>query len=145
MLEQVNMATRSRFKQSETERRRRTFSQDFKIQKVRELERKQCRIADICKEYEVSDVAVRRWVYKYSSKIKKGVKVVVESESDTKKLQELRLQIAELQRALGEKEIQLQFKDKMIDIAEEMYGIDIKKKLGSKPLDGSGETGSSSK
>jgi len=46
---------------------------------------------------------------------------------------------------LGEKEVQLQFKDKMIEIAEEMYGIDIKKKLGTKPLDGSGETESSSK
>jgi transposase len=139
------MATISKFKQSEAERRRRTFSEDFKIQKVRELERKQSRISDICKEYEVSETAVRRWIYKYSSRIKKGIKTIVESESDTKKLQELRRQVAELQRMLGEKEVQLQFKDKMIEIAEEMYGIDIKKKLGTKPLDGSGETESSSK
>ena len=139
------MATISKFRLSEAERRRRNFSEEFKIQKVRELERKECRIADICKEYEVSDVAVRRWVYKYSSKIKKGNRLIVESESDAQKLQELRKQIAELQRMLGEKEVQLQFKDKMIDIAEQMYGIDIKKKLGTRPLDGSGETESSSK
>lgn len=139
------MATREQFKQSEAERRRRFFSEEFKIRKVRELERRQCTIADICKEYEVSQVAVRRWKYKYSTKFKKEERLVVESESDTKKIQDLRRQIAELQRTLGEKQLQLDFKDKMIEIAEEMYGIDIKKKLGTPPSDGSGRSETNSK
>jgi len=42
---------------------------------------------------------------------------------------------------IGQKQIEIEFKNKMIDIAEEMYDIDIKKKLSSKPLPGSGSTG----
>ena len=57
----------------------------------------------------------------------------VESKSDTQKIIDLKKQIAELERLLGQKQVQLDFKDAMIDVAEEMYKIDIKKKLGTKP------------
>jgi transposase-like protein len=53
------MATIKQFKLSEAERRSRYFSEEFKIQKVRELEQKSCTISDICREYEVSVVAVK--------------------------------------------------------------------------------------
>jgi transposase len=138
------MATIRQFKLSEADRRRRHFSEEFKIQKVRELERKECTIADICKEYEVSEVAIRRWKYKYSTKFKKITRLIVESESDTKKIQALKLQIADLERMLGQKQIQLEFKEKMIELAEEIYGVDIKKKLESKLSSGTGETERSS-
>jgi hypothetical protein len=52
--------------------------------------------------------------------------------SDTNKIKELQAKIRELERLVGQKQIQLEFKEKMIEIAEEMYHIDIKKKLGSK-------------
>lgn len=139
------MATVKQFKQSEAERRRRIFSPEFKIQKVREYEQKECSISDICKEYEVSDVAVRRWIYKYSTKFKKTTRLVMESESDTKKLAELRRQIAELQQKLGEKQMLIEFKDKMIELAEEKYGVDIKKKFESMRFSGSGGTEDKSK
>jgi hypothetical protein len=58
--------------------------------------------------------------------------LIVESKSDTQKILDLKKQIAELERLLGQKQIQLEFKDTMIEIAEEMYKIDIKKKLGTK-------------
>lgn len=41
--------------------------------------------------------------------------------------------MAELERIIGQKQIEIDFKDKMIDIAEEMYGVDIKKKLCTQP------------
>jgi hypothetical protein len=63
---------------------------------------------------------------------KKGVKQVVEAKSDTRKIKLLEERIKELERMVGKKQIALEFKDKMIEIAEETYGIDIKKKLGSK-------------
>ena len=61
--------------------------------------------------------------------------------SDTRKIQDLKAQIRELEHLVGQKQIEIEFKNKMIDIAEEMYDIDIKKKLSSKPLPGSGSTG----
>jgi hypothetical protein len=48
--------------------------------------------------------------------------------------------IKELERLVGQKQILLEFKDKMIDIAEETYNIDIKKKVGSKLSSGSTST-----
>jgi hypothetical protein len=62
----------------------------------------------------------------------------VESDSDTKKLIELQKRIAELERLVGQKQIQLEFKDKMIELAEQYYRIDIKKKFENKPSSGSG-------
>lgn len=139
------MATIKQFKLSEAERRSRYFSEEFKIQKVRELEQKSCTISDICREYEVSVVAVKKWKFKYSSKFKKTTRLIVESESDTKKIQELKSKIADLERMLGQKQIQLEFTEKMIELAEEAYGIDIKKKLESKLSFGSGAIENNSK
>jgi transposase-like protein len=135
------MATIRKFKLSEAERRRRHFSEEFKVRKVREIDSGQCNIADICKEYEVSNVAVRRWRIKYSNKFKTSTRLIVESESDTKKIQELKAKIAELERLLGQKQVQLEFKDKMIELAEEVYKVDIKKKFDSKHSSGSGDIG----
>ncbi len=114
------------------ERQNRHFSVSFKVKKVQEIERGITRISEICKEYEVSDTSVRKWILKYSTMKKKAERLIVESKSDTQKILDLKKQIAELERLLGQKQIQLEFKDTMIEIAEEMYKIDIKKKLGTK-------------
>ena len=66
----------------------------------------------------------------------------MESESDTKKIEALKARVEELERSVGRKQIELDFKDKMIELAEEEYEVDIKKKFGSKPSSGSGGTGS---
>lgn len=56
----------------------------------------------------------------------------MESKSDTAKILALQKRIAELERALGQKTIQLEFKDKMIELAEQTYKVDIKKKFETK-------------
>ena len=48
--------------------------------------------------------------------------------------------VKELERALGQKQMMIDIKDKMIEIAEETYDIDIKKKLASKASSGSTTT-----
>jgi len=121
----------------------RYFSNDFKQKRVRELESNLVSIADICKTYHVSRTSVYRWIYKYSSMAKKDVKQVVEAKSDTKKIQLLEERVKELERALGQKQMLIDIKDKMIEIAEETYEIDIKKKLASKASSGSSTTGKS--
>ena len=121
----------------------RYFSSDFKMKRVRELEKNLVCIADICKTYHVSRTSVYRWIYKYSSMAKREVKQVVEAKSDTKKIQLLEERVKELERALGQKQMLIDIKDKMIEIAEETYDIDIKKKLASKASSGSSTTGKS--
>lgn len=120
-------------KLTRAERQNRHFSESFKVKKVQEIERGITRISEICKEYEVSDTSVRKWISKYSTMKKKTERLIVESKSDTQTIIDLKKQIAELERLLGQKQVQLDFKDAMIDVAEELYKIDIKKKLGTKP------------
>jgi transposase len=113
-------------------RRIRTFSEDFKQKKVQEITARLTRVSEVSKEYQVTPAAVYKWIYRYSG-MKKKEKLIVESESDTKKMEALKLKIAELERSLGQKQIQIEFLSKMIDIAEESYQVDIKKKFGGKP------------
>ena len=119
----------------------RYFSVDFKKKRVRELESNLATISDICKTYKVSRTSVYRWIYKYSNMAKQQVRQVVEAKSDTKKIQLLEARIQELERVVGQKQLMIDFQDKMIEIAESTYEVDIKKKLGSKVSSGTGITG----
>jgi transposase-like protein len=123
----------------------RYFSDDFKRKKVRELERNLTSIPDICKTYSVSRTSVYKWIYKYSAMAKKQVRQVVESKSDTIKIRALEERIKELERVVGQKQLLLEFKDKMIEIAESTYNVDIKKKVGSRLSSGTTSTGTNTK
>lgn len=134
------MATRSNFKLSLIERRHRRFSENFKRDKVREIELGRTRPYEIQKQYEVAGPTVYRWINKYGTMKNKPEKLIVETQSDTLELLALKKKIAELEQIIGQKQIVIDFQDKMIDIASDMYGVDIKKKLSSKPSDTSGST-----
>ena len=134
------MATRQNYKLSESERRRRTFSENFKIKKVREIETGQTKVSEICKQYEVSPPAVYKWLEKYGIMKNKKERLIVESESDTKELLSLKKRIAELERLVGQKQIQLDFQNKLIELAEQKYGIDIKKNYSTGQSNISGKT-----
>lgn len=121
------MAIRTQFKMTTAERRRRHFSDSFKIQKVRELETGKTKVSELCKQYEVSNVAIYRWLNKFGAMKDKKERLIVETDSDTRQLLELKKKVAELERIIGQKQILIDFKDKMIELAEDTYGVDIKK------------------
>lgn len=135
------MANRNQFKMSIAQRRVRNFSESFKIEKVRELESGTIRICELVKEYEITDTSIRRWKAKYGIVKKKPERLIVETDSDTKKLLELKMRVAELERIVGQKQIMIDFKDKMIELAEEHYKIDIKKNFSTQPSSSIGKTG----
>ena len=134
------MAKVSILEQEKRVRFNRRFSEDFKKKKVKELECNLVSVSDICKTYSVTRTAVYKWIYKYSIMAKKNVRQVVEAKSDTQKIRMLEERIKELERLVGQKQIMIEFKDKMIEIAESTYGVDIKKKVGSKLSSGSTTT-----
>ncbi len=138
------MAKRQQFQQSIDERRRRTFSEEFKRKKVREIDQKITTIAQICREYEVRACSVGKWLTKFSTNRMKSVRTIVESDSDTRKIFDQQQKIAELERIIGQKQLQIDFQAKMMDLAEQEYGIDIKKKFEKRPLSGTGSIGNSS-
>lgn len=135
------MANRNQFKMSIAQRRVRKFSESFKAEKVRELESGVTRICELVREYEITDTTIRRWKAKYGKMKKKPERLIVESDSDTKKLLELKKRVAELERIVGQKQIMIDFKDKMIELAEEHYKVDIKKNFSTQPSSSIGKTG----
>jgi transposase len=135
------MGTNSIFTEELRSRQNRYFSSDIKKKIVRDLERNLTGIPDIMKTYQVSRTSIYRWIYKYSSMAQKQHKQVVEPKSDTQRIKMLEDRIKELERIVGQKQLLLEFKDKMIEIAEATYNVDIKKKVGSKLSSGSTLTG----
>ena len=118
----------------------RHFSEDFKKSKVKELERNLVSISDICKTYSVSRTSVYRWIYRYSVYNKKSVKVVEMNESGTKKVKDLETRIKELERVVGQKQLTIDYLEKMIDLAKEKFDIDIKKNSNTPRSNGSKKT-----
>jgi transposase len=135
------MARTEQFNENTKARQMRYFSESFKKAKIIELDRNQTTIAELSREYQVTRSSIYKWIYKYSIMKKKGIKQVIETESETRQIIALKEKIKELEQIIGQKQIQLEFKDKMIEIAEETYKIDLKKKFGSSPSTGSGSTG----
>jgi transposase len=134
------MATRTEYKLSRSERQKRVFSEEFKRERVKEIDMKATTVSQVSRTYEVNQCNVRKWMEKYSKQYKKGLRLVVEMESETKKLLELQAKIAELERIVGQKQVLIDFQAKMIEIAEQEFGIDIKKKSGSGQSSTSGNT-----
>lgn len=124
---------------SESERRIRRFSENFRKDKVRELEIGLVTISDLCKQYQVSDMTVLSWLIKFSSMKEKKERLIVESQSDTIQLLDLKKKVAELERVVGQKQLLIDFQLKMIELAEDEYRIDIKKKFSGEPSSSTGK------
>jgi transposase len=126
------MATKYQFKMTTDERRLRTFSEELKRKLVREIEQKKSSIAQISRQYEVRENTISKWLKKYGMDKKSKVRTIVELESDTVKILAFQKKIAELEQLVGQKQILIEFQNKMIELAEQEYKIDIKKKLDTK-------------
>lgn len=134
------MATRSSFQKHFDQRRQRTFSERIRKEVVRKIENNLLSVSEASKDYQVSRTSVYKWVYKYSSLYAKGYRQIIEPMSSSKQIKALKDKIKELEQIVGQKQIELDFLNKMIEITEEDLGIDIKKKAGLKPKSGSGKT-----
>jgi transposase-like protein len=123
------------------QRKQRYFSEEFKRKKVEEIERGVSEVSQISRIYQVSRVAIYKWIYKYSLMRKKAIKMVVEAESDTVKIAALRKRISELEQLLGQKQFEIEFMEKQFEIARSNYGVDLKKKASGRHSSGTGKTG----
>lgn len=118
----------------------RHFSEDFKKLKVKELEQKQITVAKIASLYGVNRNAVYKWVYKYSLYYQKATRLVVELESESEKTERLQKKVAELERIVGQKQLEIDFLNKLIEISSGELGVDLKKNICTKLSSGSEPT-----
>lgn len=126
-------------KSDQDSKRNRIFSEEFKRSKVMELELKQITMAELVILYDVSRTAIYKWMEKYSVHYHKATKVVIQMESESAKTSRLQEKVADLERVVGQKQIEIDFLNKLIEIGSEELGIDIKKKFITKHLNGSEE------
>lgn len=117
-------------KSSEKFRRSRSFSEELRKQIVGQIERKEFSISQICREYEVSRTAIYSWLYRYSTTLKKGTRMVMEKDSQEKSTQELKKRIKELEAALGRKSLEADLFRVIVDLASDEYKTDLKKTFG---------------
>lgn len=110
----------------------RIFSEDFKKQKVKELDDKTIAIGrhsacQLVNLYSVSRTTVYKWLAKYSVHYHKETKMVVQMESETHKLQLVLQRQAELERIIGQKQMEIDYLNKLLEIGSHELKIDLKK------------------
>jgi len=121
-------------------KKRRVFSKEIKLQVVKDYETGKMTALELCKFYEISERTVYDWLYKHSKFQKKSIRIVEMAKSSTKKIEELESKIKELERAVGVKQMNIDFLEKMIEIAKDEYDIDIKKNSYTPQSNGSAIT-----
>lgn len=115
----------------------RNFSEEFKRAKVKELEQKQITIPKLVTLYGVCRQTVYNWLYQYSAHYKQGTRLVVELESESKKTERLLQRACELERVIGQKQLEIDFLNKLIEISSDELGLDLKKNFSTKHSNGS--------
>ncbi len=113
------------------QKRIRHFSEAFKIEKVKMIEDGQFTVLQLSRIYQVTDAAIYKWIRKYSTLISKAERFVVEKESEGSKTLELLQKLAEFERKVGQKQLQIDYLEKVIELGSEEVGFDIKKKFAS--------------
>lgn len=113
-------------------RQNRVFSEAFKRSKVKEIEAKRLKVSEICHLYEVSRGAVYKWLKKYGQKTEKRCKIVIEMESEGHRTKILLERVAELERIVGLKQLEIDYLNELLVIESQEVGYDVKKKHAPK-------------
>jgi transposase-like protein len=118
----------------------RKFTEDFKRQVVKEYESGTFSVRQLGRLYGLANQQIYNWIYKFSTFNEKGYRIVESKDSSAIKLKEMEERIKELERSIGQKQIKIDFLEKMIDIAKTDLNIDIKKNYDTSQSAGSGKT-----
>ena len=119
---------------------RRVFSEAVKKQIVRDIEKGKASALQASRELDASLATIYRWIYRYSRYLEKNQIMVVEDKSEAYRTKELEKQLKEAQAALGRKQMEIDFLNKLIEFANEEFKTDLKKNLSKGPSSGSKRT-----
>jgi len=120
--------------------KKRVFTEGFKRELVSLFEQGRFSVKQLERLYGVSFSIIYRWIYKYSLLNQKGYRVVENKQSSSTKLKALEQRIKELEQMVGQKQIKIEFYEKMMEIAKDQFDMDIKKKLSTPRSTGTDNT-----
>lgn len=118
----------------------RRFSDEFKKALVSEFEKGNLSVRQLGRLHSVHFQSIYNWIYKFSTFNEKGYRVVEMKDSTSTKLKEQEQRIKELERAVGQKQLKIDYLEKLIELAGDELGMDLKKNSDTKPLSGTLKT-----
>jgi transposase-like protein len=121
-------------------RKRRVFANEFKQSLVKEFDTGQFSVNELCRLHGIANSAIYRWIYKFSTFNQKGYRIIEMKDSSKKKLKDLEQKIKNLEQIVGQKQIMIDYLEKMMEIAKDELDIDIKKNFNTSQSAGSGKT-----
>ena len=122
-------------------RKQRKFSDEFKRAIVAEYESGRLSAAQLGRLHSLQEALIYRWIHKFSTFNSQGVRIVEMKDSTSKRVRDLENKVKELERMVGQKQITIDYLEKMIEIAKDEFQIDIKKNFNTPQSTGSGKTG----
>ena len=121
-------------------RKHRKYSEEFKKEIVSLFEKGKFSVGQLEKLYSIHNQTIYNWIYKFSTFNEKGIRIIEMKESSTTKLSELEKKVKELEQIVGQKQIKIDYLEKMIDIAKDELNVDIKKNFNTSQSTGSAQT-----
>lgn len=112
-------------------KKKRSYSEDFKKQLVKEFETGKFSVPELEKLHQISNSSIYSWIYKYSNFNSKGYRIVENKTSSTKKIEELEQKIKDLEAMVGRKQIKIDYLETMMQVAKQELDIDIKKNFST--------------
>jgi transposase len=119
---------------------RRVFSDKLKKKIVRDIEQGKVNVLGASREYAVSQRTVYDWLKKISTYLHPSTTLVMQMDSEQYKSKELGKKIAELEAALGRKQMEVDYLNKLIEIVGKDLGMDLKKNTNIAASDGTDKT-----
>ena len=120
-------------------RQRRIFSDKLKRKIVKDITGGKVNVTAVSREYDVSIAAIYKWLKKFSADLHPSTTIVMQMDSEQYKSKELEKKVTELEAALGRKQMELDYLNKLIEIAEKELGTNIKKNIKLNASAGSGK------
>jgi transposase-like protein len=120
-------------------RQRRIFSDKLKKKIIKDIESGKASVTAVSREYQVSIASVYLWLKKFSSHLHPSTTLVMQMDSEQYRSKELEKKVIELEAALGRKQMEVDYLNKLIEIAGEELGTDIKKNINGPVSNGSGK------
>ncbi len=103
------------------------YSEEFQRKLVAEYESGAYSVCQLERLYKVPNTSIYRWIYKYSNFNEKGYRVMEHHESSSEKLKTMEARLKDLEAIVGQKQIMIDYLEKIIDLAKSDLGVDIKK------------------
>lgn len=121
-------------------RKQRRYSEDFKRSIVKAFESGKFSVLQLERLHNLSNTLIYGWIYKYSQSNEQGQRIVEMKDSSTQKLKALEQRVKELEQMVGRKQIEIDYLEKMIELAKEELHVDIKKNFNTPQSTGSVST-----